>query len=130
MKSFREPFSKAIDQANAINSEFSQPASMSAPKPLPAHYEAERDHKPLVKQAIQAPSGKDHTDFTTKRRHILYNGLKKAIPDEIHISIFEVFIYLWGVITFFADLISDVILSIEYFNSNRMWLGTLTLVVS
>jgi hypothetical protein len=51
-----------------------------------------------------------------------------AIPDEIHISIFEVFIYLWGVITFFADLISDVILSVEYFNGNRVWLGTLTLM--
>jgi hypothetical protein len=75
-------------------------------------------------------AGVDQVDFrVTKKRHqILRDGLKIAIPDEIHISIFEVFIYLWGVITFFADLISDVILSIEYFNSSRVWLGALTLL--
>ena len=53
---------------------------------------------------------------------------KKSIPDEIHISIFEIFIYIWGIITFFGDLISDVILSIEYFNNSETWLAFLTLI--
>ena len=44
------------------------------------------------------------------------------------IAILEVFIYLWGVITFFADLISDIILSIEYFDNKRSWLGFMTLI--
>lgn len=72
-------------------------------------------------------SPKDQVDFRIKKRHILRNGIKIAIPDDIRISILEVFIYLWGVITFFADLISDIILSIEYYKSSRTWLGSMTL---
>ena len=72
-------------------------------------------------------SSKDQVDFRIKKRHILRNGIKIAIPDDIRISILEVFIYLWGVITFFADLISDIILSIEYYKSSRTWLGSMTL---
>lgn len=73
-------------------------------------------------------SPKDQVDFRIKKRHVLLrNGIKIAIPDDIRISILEVFIYLWGVITFFADLISDIILSIEYYKSSRTWLGSMTL---
>lgn len=72
-------------------------------------------------------SAKDQIDFRIKKKHIIKNGIKKAIPDDITISILEVFIYLWGVITFFADLISDIILSIEYYKSSRTWLGSMTL---
>ncbi|RNA05221.1 XK-related 6 [Brachionus plicatilis] len=70
----------------------------------------------------------DEIDFRTRRRFIFKNGSKKSIPDDIHISILEVFIYLWGVIAFFADLISDVILSIDYFHSSRFWLAIMTLM--
>ena len=65
----------------------------------------------------------DEPDFQVHKR-----PSKKIIPDDIHISILEVFIYLWGVITFFADLISDIILSIEYFDNKRSWLGFMTLM--
>jgi hypothetical protein len=65
----------------------------------------------------------DQVDMTVKK-----SG-SKLIPDDIHISILEVFIYLWGVITFFADFITDIILSIEYFNSSKVWLGFMTLLL-
>lgn len=80
-----------------------------------------------IKSVAPSKSPKDQVDFRIKKRHILKNGIKIAIPDDIRISILEVFIYLWGVITFFADLISDIILSIEYYKSSRTWLGSLTL---
>lgn len=64
----------------------------------------------------------DHVDFRVK------TSGKKAIPDDIHISILEVFIYLWGVITFFADFITDIILSIEYYKNQKAWLGSMTLI--
>ncbi len=81
-----------------------------------------------VSKVQQIAGGVDQVDFKVKKRHVfLRNGLKIAIPDEIHISIFEVFIYLWGVCTFFADLISDIILSLEYFRSSRNWLGSMTM---
>jgi hypothetical protein len=67
--------------------------------------------------------GQDQVDFQIQK-----SASKKIIPDDIHISILEVFIYLWGVITFFADLISDIILSIEYFDNKRSWLGFMTLI--
>lgn len=70
----------------------------------------------------------DEIDFRTRKRFIFKNGSKKSIPDDIHISILEVFIYLWGVIAFFADLISDIILSIDYFHSSRFWLAIMTLM--
>lgn len=70
----------------------------------------------------------DKVDFRAKKRFIFKNGSKKSIPDDIHISILEVFIYLWGVVTFFADLISDIILSKEYFDNSRMWLAFMTLM--
>jgi hypothetical protein len=66
----------------------------------------------------------DHVDFKVKR----HAGRKKTIPDDIHISILEVFIYMWGVITFFADFITDIILSIEYYNNDKAWLGSMTLI--
>lgn len=78
-------------------------------------------------QVIQ-DMGKDQTDFRVKTKTVMKNGVKKKIPDDIHISILEVFIYLWGVTTFFVDLISDIILSVEYFNNDSKWLGTLTLM--
>lgn len=81
---------------------------------------------PAALKTIKSP--KDQVDFRIKKRHVLLrNGIKIAIPDDIRISILEVFIYLWGVITFFADLISDIILSIEYYKSSRTWLGSMTL---
>jgi hypothetical protein len=65
----------------------------------------------------------DQTDFQVHK-----TNSKKIIPDDIHISILEVFIYLWGVITFFADLISDIILSVEYLDNKQRWLGVMTLM--
>ena len=65
----------------------------------------------------------DDVDYCVKQ-----SGRKKPIPDDIHISILEVFIYLWGVITFFADFITDIILSIEYYNNHKAWLGSMTLI--
>lgn len=70
----------------------------------------------------------DEIDFRTRKRFIFKDGSKKSIPDDIHISILEVFIYMWGVIAFFADLISDIILSIDYFHSSRFWLAIMTLM--
>ena len=61
-------------------------------------------------------------------RRTMSNPTKKSIPDDIHISILEVFIYMWGIVTFFADFITDIILSIEYFNNSKLWLGYMTLI--
>jgi hypothetical protein len=78
----------------------------------------------------QSSQKRDEVDFRVKKRHaISKSGSKRLIPDDIHISILEVFIYLWGVITFFADLISDIILSIEYFKNSSTWLGLMTLML-
>ncbi|CAF0712513.1 unnamed protein product [Brachionus calyciflorus] len=70
----------------------------------------------------------DQVDFSTRKRFIIKDGTKKSIPDDIHISILEVFIYLWGVITFFADLISDIILGFDYYHSSRIWLAIMTMM--
>jgi hypothetical protein len=75
-----------------------------------------------------------------------------VIPDGIYISIWEVFIYLWGVIAFFigkidrhirnldckfhftlfvsidVDIVSDIILSIGYYNIDKKWLSFLTML--
>jgi hypothetical protein len=74
-------------------------------------------------EAIKLPNNKDERDYKVRI------SANKEIPDDIHISVWEVFIYLWGVITFFADLISDIILSIEYFNGSKFWLGFMTLML-
>lgn len=63
----------------------------------------------------------DEVDYRIKKG-------KRGIPDDIHISILEVFIYMWGVITFFADFITDIILAIEYYKSQKAWLGSMTLI--
>ena len=71
---------------------------------------------------------KNETPVVPVKRKSSKYRIKILIPDDIHISILEVFIYLWGVVTFFADLISDIILSIEYFENSNTWLGFLTLM--
>lgn len=63
----------------------------------------------------------DEVDYRIKKG-------KRGIPDDIHISILEVFIYMWGVITFFADFITDIILAIEYYKNQKAWLGSMTLI--
>lgn len=103
------------------------PSSKTSASAILAATAASMMPSPIALQSIKAPAGKDQVDFRIKKRHILRNGIKIAIPDDIRISILEVFIYLWGVITFFADLISDIILSIEYYKSSRTWLGSMTL---
>ena len=70
-----------------------------------------------------ANSSLNQIDFYVKRTDSFTN-----IPDGIYISIWEVFIYLWGCIAFFLDIISDIILSVGYYNDNKKWLCSLTLI--
>lgn len=86
----------------------------------------ENNQNNVVINECSKPSKMDQIDFRTRKRFVYKDGSKKSIPDDIHISILEVFIYLWGVITFFADLISDIILSLDYFHSSRIWLAIMT----
>jgi hypothetical protein len=98
-----------------------------SPQPPPSPSPQPSAKKQSNNRPIDLKSPKDQVDFRIKKRYIFKNGLKIAIPDDIRISILEVFIYLWGVITFFADLISDIILSIEYYKRSETWLGSMTL---
>jgi hypothetical protein len=69
----------------------------------------------------------NHVDFCIKP-NIKRTDSYSNIPDGIYISIWEVFIYLWGCIAFFIDIISDIILSVGYYNMNKRWLCALTLL--
>ncbi len=76
------------------------------------------------KDAVSSNLNKnDQVDYQIKK-----GNRKKGIPDDIHISILEVFIYLWGLISFFADFITDIILAIEYYDNEKAWLGSMTLI--
>ena len=66
--------------------------------------------------------GSEHVDFEVKE------SKRKVIPDDMHISILEVFIYLWGMTALFTDFITDIILSIEYYKNQKPWLGSMTLI--
>lgn len=71
-----------------------------------------------------------NVDFRVRRheKRLTRSESKTQIPDGIYISIWEVFIYLWGCIAFFIDIVSDIILSVGYYKSNKKWLCALTLL--
>ena len=50
------------------------------------------------------------------------------IPDTMTINVFEVFIYAWGVIAFFFDMIADLVLAHAYYQEGAYWLFILTLM--
>ena len=50
------------------------------------------------------------------------------IPDTMTINVFEVFIYAWGVIAFFFDMITDLVLAHAYYSEGAYWLFLLTLM--
>ena len=72
-------------------------------------------------------ANQDQEDFCVKQTLNRTDSFSN-IPDGIYISIWEVFIYLWGCIAFFIDIISDIILSVGYYNNNKKWLCALTLL--
>lgn len=83
-----------------------------------------------ILEAEKCPQENEVTHSQTDQvDYRIRSSTNKEIPDDIHISVWEVFIYMWGIITFFADLISDIILSAEYFNGSKFWLGFMTLML-
>jgi hypothetical protein len=50
------------------------------------------------------------------------------IPDTMTINVFEVFIYAWGVLAFFVDMITDLVLAHAYYIEGAYWLFLLTLM--
>jgi hypothetical protein len=50
------------------------------------------------------------------------------IPDTMTINVFEVFIYAWGVIAFFLDMVTDLVLAHAYYLEGAYWLFILTLM--
>lgn len=50
------------------------------------------------------------------------------IPDTMTINVFEVFIYAWGVIAFFLDMVTDLVLAHAYYSEGAYWLFILTLM--
>jgi cell division protein FtsL len=50
------------------------------------------------------------------------------IPDTMTINVFEVFIYAWGVLAFFLDMFTDLVLAHAYYQEGAYWLFILTLM--
>ena len=50
------------------------------------------------------------------------------IPDTMTINVFEVFIYAWGVLAFFLDMVTDLVLAHAYYLEGAYWLFILTLM--
>lgn len=50
------------------------------------------------------------------------------IPDTMSINVFEVFIYAWGVLAFFFDMFTDLVLAHAYYLEGAYWLFILTLM--
>ena len=119
--------SKKVKIANRpINRSFQE---IETSKPVESFHRTSKSSVSLNDLEMNLNKVKNKKSYTVKstRKHVS-NPTKKSIPDDIHISILEVFIYMWGVVTFFADFITDIILSIEYFNNAKFWLGFMTLI--
>lgn len=117
------PFDKAITNLNRNSIKARMYSDRIISSSLNKIDENEQQENNQTKDEKINNEQKDEPDYRVR------HSSNKEIPDDIHISVWEVFIYLWGVITFFADLISDIILSIEYFNSSKFWLGFMTLML-
>lgn len=50
------------------------------------------------------------------------------IPSTMTINVFEVFIYAWGVLAFFFDMVTDLVLAQAYYMEGAYWLFILTLM--
>ena len=50
------------------------------------------------------------------------------IPSTMTINVFEVFIYAWGVLAFFFDMATDLVLAQAYYMEGAYWLFLLTLL--
>ena len=106
---------------------------------LSSHHHLHHHHLKLPIGLTSGDVSSHHTPNTDTQTPTIYASYPNGIdavdfqhaqqPNEgIYISIWEVFIYLWGCIAFFIDIVSDIILSIGYYNMNKKWLCALTLL--